>query len=185
MEFAHYESHFWAGFAECRAEERCSVSGPGGCVVDHEVGIGESLASGNYLPKHVKCVIPTILLILPTEGYLLYSGSFYRLRFGFGLDLVCGVKNPVQGNGLHCDRLLHEAKKQLAAAFGSPPVESERELVQVVIEMLVANRSLVGPHQPSFEQGDDAVHSRHRLRWSLLLTPQECDVVMVALALQG
>ena len=116
-------------------------------------------------------------------GYLLYSGSPYRLWFGFGLG--CGVKNQVQGNGLHCDRLLREAEKQLAAAFGSPPVESERELVQVVIEMLVANRSLVGSQQPPFEEGDNSVHSRHRLRWSLLLTPQECDVVLVALALQG
>ena len=41
-------------------------------------------------------------------GYLLDSGSPYRLwfRFGFG----SGVNNPIQGNGLDCYGLLHEAE---------------------------------------------------------------------------
>src|ERR1019366_4026179 len=93
------------------------------------------------------------------EGYLLDSGIPYRLWFGFGLD--SGVKNPVQGNGLDGYGLLHEAGKELAPAVGSPPVESELELIQVVIEMLVADRSLVGSHQPPFEEADHAVNSRH------------------------
>jgi len=104
----------------------------------------------------------------PREGYLLDSGNPYGLWFSFGFD--SGVKNPVQGNGLDGYSLLHEAKKELAPAFGSPPVESERELIQVVIEMLVADRSLVGSHQPPFEEADHAVNSWQQLRGSLFVT---------------
>ena len=101
-------------------------------------------------------------------GYLLDSGSPYRLWFCFTLGFR--VKNPMQGNRLDCYGLLHEAKKELAPAFGSPPVESERELIQVVIEMLVADRSLVGSRQPPFEEADHAVNSWHQLRGSLFVT---------------
>ena len=100
------------------------------------------------------------------EGYLLDSGNPYRLWFGLGF----GVKDPIQGNRFDYDCLLHEAKEQFAAAFGSPPIEAERELVQVVVKMLVADRSLVGSHQPPFEKGDHAVDPRHQLRWRLLTT---------------
>jgi hypothetical protein len=37
--------------------------------------------------------------------------------------------------------------------------------------MLVADRPLVGSHQPTLEEGDHAVNPRHQLRWSLLLSP--------------
>src|SRR5713101_4447998 len=49
------------------------------------------------------------------DGYLLHSPSPYRLwsRVGFN----SGVKDPSQGNGLDCQRLLHEAEEELAAAF--------------------------------------------------------------------
>src|SRR5712691_3011524 len=53
--------------------------------------------------------------IFQEVGYLLDSGSPYRLwfRFGFG----AGVNNPIQGNGLDCYGLLHETEEELAAAF--------------------------------------------------------------------
>jgi hypothetical protein len=81
-------------------------------------------------------------------GYLLDSSSPYRLWFGFGFG--SGVKNPIQGNRFDGYGLLQEAEEELAAALGPPPVESEGELVEVVIEMLVADCSLVGSHQPPF-----------------------------------
>src|SRR5436190_17409065 len=52
---------------------------------------------------------------LPRDGYLLDSPSPYRLWFRF--DLPSGVKDSIQGNGLDCQGLLHEAKEELAAAF--------------------------------------------------------------------
>src|ERR1700687_230826 len=100
------------------------------------------------------------------EGYLLDSGNPYRLWFGLGF----GVKDPIQGNRFDYDCLLHEAKEQFAAAFGSPPIEAESELVQVGVKVLVGGRSLVGSHQPPFEKGDHAVDPRHQLRWRLLTT---------------
>jgi hypothetical protein len=67
------------------------------------------------------------------------------------------VKDPIQGNRFDYDCLLDEAKEQFAAAFGSPPIEAERELVQVVVRMLVADRSLVGSHKPPFEERDHPI----------------------------
>ena len=52
--------------------------------------------------------------LMISGGYLLHSPDPYRLWFG--LDLSFGVKNPIQGNGLNGQRLLHEAKEELAAA---------------------------------------------------------------------
>jgi hypothetical protein len=53
--------------------------------------------------------------IIPRGGYLLHSGSPYRLWFRFGLG--SGVKNPIEGNWFDRYSLLHEAKEDLAAAF--------------------------------------------------------------------
>ena len=99
-------------------------------------------------------------------GYPLHSPSPYRLWFRVGFDF--GVKDPSQGNGLDCQCLLHEAEEEFAATFGFPPIKSKRKLVQVVIEMLMTDRPLVGSHQPPFEEGDNAVDPRHQLRGSFL-----------------
>ena|SRR5206468_2715188 len=53
--------------------------------------------------------------LITLVGYLLDSPSPYRLWFRF--DLPSGVKDSIQGNGLDCQGLLHEAKEELAAAF--------------------------------------------------------------------
>jgi hypothetical protein len=122
-----------------------------------------------------------VLNNIVTEGYLLDSGNPHRLWLGLGF----GGKNPIQGNRFDYDCLLHEAKEQLAATFGSAPIEAERELVEVVTEMLVADRSRVGSHQPPFEERDHPMNSRHELRWRLLAASEECDVVPVSIAFQG
>jgi hypothetical protein len=44
---------------------------------------------------------------------------------------------------MYRNRLLHKPVEQLAAMTGRAPVEPERELVQVIIQMLEADRSLV------------------------------------------
>ena len=98
-------------------------------------------------------------ILLAPGGYLLDSGSPYRLWFGFRLG--SGVENTIQGYWLDRHGLLDEAEEKLAAAFGSSPVESERELVQVVVEMLVADRPLVRPYEPPLEERDHPVDPRH------------------------
>lgn len=74
------------------------------------------------------------------------------------------MEHPIQGQGdrLNHDGLLGEAKKELATVFGSPP--DETELIQVVVERLMTDRALMGPHQPALEQRDDPMDVRQQLR---------------------
>ena len=60
------------------------------------------------------------------------------------------------------DRLLDQAEKQFAAVPGRPTVEAKGELVEVVVQMRVADGALMGAQQPSLEQGDDAVDARQQ-----------------------
>ena len=73
------------------------------------------------------------------------------------------------GNGIDGHSLLRQTKKELASALGSPPIEPERELIQIVVQVLMADRSLVGSHQPPLEQGDHQVNPWHQLRRIFLL----------------
>ena len=67
------------------------------------------------------------------------------------------MNNQIVGNGIDGHRLLRQAKEKLAAAFRSAPVEAEGELIQVVVEVFVTDRALVGPHQPAFEERENEV----------------------------
>ncbi len=62
------------------------------------------------------------------------------------------------GDRLGGDGLLDEAEEQLPTVARTSAVESKRELVQVVVEMRLRHRPLMGAEQPAFEQRDDAVH---------------------------
>jgi hypothetical protein len=65
------------------------------------------------------------------------------------------VKNEVQGYRRDHDGLLRETKEQLATALWSSPVESEGELVQVVIQVIGSDGSLMSAQEPAFEQRRD------------------------------
>ena len=62
-----------------------------------------------------------------------------------GEELVAGV-------GVGGDGLFEESVEQQAAAAGGATVESERELVEVVVEMGVSEAALEGAFEPAFEQ---------------------------------
>jgi hypothetical protein len=94
------------------------------------------------------------------------------------------VDDPIKSDGIDSHSLLREAKEELTSTLRSPSVEAKRELVQIVVEILVADGSLMGSEQPTFEERDNLVHSRHQFRRSLLLTTQKRDLVRIALALQ-
>jgi len=49
--------------------------------------------------------------------------------------------------------------EQQTACVRGPAVEAEGELVQVVVEMLVAHRPLMSAQQPPFEQRGNPVHT--------------------------
>jgi hypothetical protein len=77
------------------------------------------------------------------------------------------------GNRIDGHSLLCQTKEELASALGSSAIEPERKFIQIVVEVLMTDRSLVGSHQPTFEQGDREVNPWHQLRGSLLLSPLE------------
>jgi len=80
------------------------------------------------------------------------------------------VNYPMMGNRIGGHSLLGQTKEELAPTLGAPAIEPEREFIQIVVQVLMTDRSLVGSHQPPFEQGDHVVNPGHQLRWSLLLS---------------
>jgi len=56
---------------------------------------------------------PILEATIAYDGYLLDSPCPNRLWFWS----TSGVKDPIQGDGLDCQRLLHEAKEELATLF--------------------------------------------------------------------
>src|SRR6266849_5224123 len=103
------------------------------------------------------------------DGYPHHSPRPYRLWFAFGL-LGVRANYPVTGNMFDGHSLLRQAKEELAATLLSPAVEPECEFIEIVVQMLMTDCTLVGSHQPPFEQGDREVNPWHQLRWSLLLS---------------
>src|SRR6266705_1003249 len=83
---------------------------------------------------------------------------------------------------VYSDGLLEEPEEEHAPATRFPPVKTEGEFVQVVVQVLQAHRSLVRAHQPSLEERDHPMNSRHQFRWRVLLPFQKCDVVALILA---
>ena len=52
---------------------------------------------------------------------------------------------------VHLRGLLHQAIEELPAMVGPSAVETKREFVQVVVQMVVTHCTLVGTHEPAFE----------------------------------
>src|ERR1019366_2010829 len=91
-------------------------------------------------------------------GYPLDSGTPYILWFGWGSSNEGGVSGWFYG-----DSLLDEAKKQLAATAGSAAVETERELVEIIIQVFETDCPLMGTQQPALEQRDDPLDPWQRI----------------------
>lgn len=60
-------------------------------------------------------------------------------------------------DGALLDGTLEKPVKQQPPMLSLSAVESERELVEIVVQMLVADRSLMGTQQPAFQQRGDSV----------------------------
>jgi hypothetical protein len=80
------------------------------------------------------------------------------------------VNYPVMGNGIDRHSLLRQTKEELASTLGSTAIEPEREFIEIAVQVLMADCSLVGSHQPPFEQGDREVNPWYQFRWSLLFS---------------
>jgi len=55
------------------------------------------------------------------------------------------------------NRLFEKPKEEEPSRAGVTPVESERVLIEVVIQVLVADASLVRSQEPALHEGGDAV----------------------------
>ena len=86
------------------------------------------------------------------DGYTVDSGSPNILWFGDFLGFCNRVNNHLVSRGIHGCRLLDEPIEEFASAFGFAAVETEGELVQVVVQMFVAHGALMGAQQPALEQ---------------------------------
>ena len=49
----------------------------------------------------------------------------------------------------------------------------------------MADRTLMGPHEPAFQERDDKMHSGEQFGGRLLLTLQDCDLVDAAFGLEA
>jgi hypothetical protein len=85
--------------------------------------------------------------------------------------------------GLH--RLLEQAIEQFAPVPRCTSVEPERELVQVVANMLVTDRTLMRPRDPALEKRCHAVNPWQELVGLLLPSSEDRDLELVAESLQA
>src|ERR1035441_2574116 len=108
--------------------------------------------------------------------------AFWDVSLGGGSALA--MDHGGVGGGSRGYRLLNEAEEQHPSAFRSPPIKPERELVQVVGKVLVADGALVGTDQPSFQQRHDQMHPRQQLPGVLALPAQHRHLVIVSQLVQ-
>jgi hypothetical protein len=62
------------------------------------------------------------------------------------------LDDPGPGDWFNVYRVLHQPEEQLASASRAAAVESKGELVEVVIEVYVADRPLMASYQPPLQR---------------------------------
>ena len=67
---------------------------------------------------------------------------------------------PVRHRG-HFEALLEEPIEEEAPSLRGASIEAERELIEVVVQMLWTDRPVVRAQDPALEQRGHAMHSRH------------------------
>lgn len=67
------------------------------------------------------------------------------------------------GGQIDLRSVLCQAVKQLAARGRCAPIESERELIKIIVEVVLAYGFLVRSHQPALKQGHDSVNARQQM----------------------
>ena len=73
-------------------------------------------------------------------------------------------------------RLLCQTVEELAAGAGSATVETERELIQVVVQMRRTNGSLMSTQQPALQQGGHPMAMGQRVLDEEKISPQQVRV---------
>ena len=66
---------------------------------------------------------------------------------------------PEVGGRLNRNSLRHKSVEQLPAVPRRSTVEPKREFVEIGVQLLTGQRTLMGTQQPAFEQGGHSVHA--------------------------
>src|SRR5215472_7403122 len=118
------------------------------------------------------------------------NGISTSLRQPLYVGVACGSPCVAPHHGLvrrrsHRYGLLGESPEGFSSAPRIPSVETKREFIQVVVEVLPADRTLVGAQQPPLQQRGYQMNARQQVRRRFLPSLQEGDTVPVALSFQG
>ncbi len=77
------------------------------------------------------------------------------------------------GDGVDHDRLLHEAIKELSPVARPASIEPKGELIEVELQVLVADRPLVGTQDPALQQGCDSMDAGASVPMPIPFCPSE------------
>ena len=86
-------------------------------------------------------------------------------------------------NGIDLDGLLDQAVEKLASAGRRAAVEPERKFVEIVVQIFVADGSLMGSQEPAFEQGYHTMDMGKQM-FANRLTTLDLPIVEVAFQTQ-
>ena len=92
---------------------------------------------------------------------------------------MVGHDEVLVGDWLHRNSLLHEPIEELAARARRAPVEAEGELVEVVVEVVEADGTVVRPEEPTLQQRRHLMDPWQQVRCRLALALDEGDVVPI------
>ena len=81
-------------------------------------------------------------------GYPIDSATYYALWSGPHRNSAHDV---FVSFGLDCDSLLYEPEKEFAPVAGRSTIEAKRELIEVVVQMLTTNGTLMRAQQPTLQ----------------------------------
>src|SRR5207249_11564114 len=88
------------------------------------------------------------------------------------------------GDRVGHDSLLDQAEEQLPPVARTSAIETERELVEIVIKMHLCDCTLMRPEQPTFEQRDDPVHTWQLSEGQLGVASQQDSLMPIAIRFQ-
>lgn len=77
------------------------------------------------------------------------------LNFGFGIGYEL-----MKGHGMHCRALFDETEKEHTSVLGLAAVEPERIFVEVSLQVIFFEGSLMSAHQPALNERRDTVYAR-------------------------
>ncbi len=87
--------------------------------------------------------------------------------------------NLLVGKRFDSNGVLEQAPEEQTTMARTPAIEAESELVQVVIDVVEARRTLMRSEQPALEQGDDQMNAWQELGGSRLAAAAEDDGLVV------